>query len=133
MKKLDKIQQTDLTALVHSFQDACADKEYKDFVYGLNIKEEVLIDHVYPYTESGEIIELPKGSTIIDFAFEVNPDLAEHMTGALVNGKEVPFNYKVQNHDTIQIIAKGIPDRTNWEEFAYNMSTKLKIKEKESK
>ena len=97
------------------------------------IKEEVLIDHVYPYTESGEIIELPKGSTIIDFAFEVNPDLAEHMTGALVNGKEVPFNYKVQNHDTIQIIAKGIPDRTNWEEFAYNMSTKLKIKEKESK
>ncbi len=94
------------------------------------IKEEVLIDHVYPYTESGEIIELPKGSTIIDFAFEVNPDLAEHMTGALVNGIEVPLNYQVDNHDTIQIITKGIQDRSSWEEFAYNMSTKQKIKDK---
>ncbi len=94
------------------------------------IKEEVLIDHVYPYTESGEIVELPKGSTIIDFAFELNPDLAEHMTSALVNGKEVPLNYKVKNHDTIQIITKGIPDYSSWEEFAYNMSTKQKIKDK---
>jgi len=94
------------------------------------IKEEVLIDHVYPYTESGETIELPKGSTIMDFAFEVNPELAEYMTSALVDGKEVPLDYKVQNHDTIQILTKGIPDRSRWEEFAYNMSTKQKIKDK---
>ena len=94
------------------------------------ISEEVLIDHVYPYTENGITVELPKGSTIIDFAFEVSPATAEYMTGALVNGKEVPLNYKVKNHDTIQIVTKGIPDRSRWEEFAYNMSTKIKIKDK---
>ena len=45
MKKIDKVQQTDLTALVHSFQDACANKEYKSYVYGLNIKEELLMKY----------------------------------------------------------------------------------------
>ena len=94
------------------------------------IKEEVLIDHVYPYNEYGETIELPKGSTIMDFAFEVDSDLAEYMTSALVNGKEVPLDYKVQNHDTIQILTKGTPDRSRWEEYAFNMSTKQKIKDK---
>ena len=45
MKKIDEIPETDLTALKHSFQDACADKKYKDFVYGLNIKEEILMKY----------------------------------------------------------------------------------------
>ncbi len=43
MKKITDLYDTDLTALTHSFQDACADKKFKDFVYGLNIKEEVLM------------------------------------------------------------------------------------------
>jgi len=45
MKKMEDIQKTDLTALVHSFQDACADKEFKEFVYGLNIKEDILMKY----------------------------------------------------------------------------------------
>lgn len=43
MKKITDLYNTDMTALTHSFQDACADKKFKDFVYGLNIKEEVLM------------------------------------------------------------------------------------------
>ena len=45
MKKMEEIQKTDLTALTHSFQDACRDKEFKDYVYGLNIKEEILMKY----------------------------------------------------------------------------------------
>ena len=45
MKKEKSIFDVDLTKLTHSFQDACADKEFKDFVYGLNIKEEILIKY----------------------------------------------------------------------------------------
>ena len=45
MKKEKSFFDVDLTKLTHSFQDACADKEFKDFVYGLNIKEEILIKY----------------------------------------------------------------------------------------
>ena len=45
MKKFEDIQKADYTTLLHSFQDACADREYKDYVYGLNIKEEILMKY----------------------------------------------------------------------------------------
>lgn len=45
MNRIDKMSNVDLTALTHSFQDACADENFKNFVYGLNIKEEELMRH----------------------------------------------------------------------------------------
>ena len=45
MKNKKDMFDVDLTKLIHSFQDACADKDFKDFVYGLNIKEEILIKY----------------------------------------------------------------------------------------
>ena len=45
MKSINHMSDVDLTALTHSFQDACSDEEFKSFVYGLNIKEEVLMKH----------------------------------------------------------------------------------------
>ena len=45
MKKVADIYNVDLTALHQSFESACADKEFKDFVYGLNIKEDIMIKY----------------------------------------------------------------------------------------
>lgn len=79
------------------------------------ISRQLLTDHVYPYTHSGETIELPAGSTVLDFAMQAYPELVDQMTGILVNGREVPLNYVIQTADRIQILTKGKINQTHFE------------------
>ena len=93
------------------------------------IKKELLTNHVYIYNQTnGEIVELPKGSTTLDFACQVFPDQLDKMTGVIVNGKEVPFNTVLKNNDRIQIITKGKVNHEDWEKYAYTPTAKQKIK-----
>lgn len=92
------------------------------------IMSELLTEHVYAYTHSGDIIELPAGSTALDFACQVFPDSLDVMTGVLVNGKEVPLDRRLKNNDRVQIITYGETDHYNWEQFATTSSAKQKIK-----
>lgn len=92
------------------------------------INSELLTEHVYAYNHSGEIIELPAGSTALDFACQVFPDSLDIMTGVLVNGKEVPLNRPLKNNDRVQIITEGKINHENWEQFAHTSSAKQKIK-----
>jgi len=73
-----------------------------------SVKTDIFIDQVFVYTPKGEIKDLPKGSTPLDFAYRVHTDLGHRCIGARVNGKLVPFNYELKNGDVIEIIsAKG--------------------------
>lgn len=71
------------------------------------IKNELLTEHVYVYNHSGEIIELPYGSTGFDFVCHVNPEALDTMRGIVVNGKECPIDYVLNNNDRVQIMTKG--------------------------
>ena len=57
MKKMTDLYTTDETKLSHSFQDACSNKDFKDFVYGLNIKEDILMKYTTQLEESLEEYE----------------------------------------------------------------------------
>ena len=92
------------------------------------INQELLTEHVYTYTHSGKIIELPAGSTALDFACQVYPDSLDIMTGVLVNGKEVRLDYVLQHNDRVQIITKGKINHENWENYAKTPSAKKKLK-----
>lgn len=92
------------------------------------INSELLTEHVYAYNHNGEIIELPAGSTALDFACQVFPDSLDIMTGVLVNGKEVPLNHPLKNNDRVQIVTTGKINRENWEQFAHTSFAKQKIK-----
>jgi len=76
-----------------------------------SVKTDIFIDQVFVYTPKGEIKNLPKGSTPLDFAYRVHTELGHHCTGAKVNGRLVPLNYQLKNGDMIEIItskkAKG--------------------------
>jgi GTP pyrophosphokinase len=73
-----------------------------------SVKTDIFIDQVFVYTPKGEIKDLPKGSTPIDFAYRVHTELGHRCIGAKVNGKLVPFNYELRNGDVVEIIsAKG--------------------------
>jgi guanosine-3',5'-bis(diphosphate) 3'-pyrophosphohydrolase len=73
-----------------------------------SVKTDVLIDQVFVYTPKGEIKDLPRGSTPLDFAYRVHTELGHRSVGAKVNGKLVSFNYELKNGDIVEIIsAKG--------------------------
>jgi GTP diphosphokinase / guanosine-3',5'-bis(diphosphate) 3'-diphosphatase len=68
-------------------------------------KSDVISDRVFVYTPQGEIKELPKGATPLDFAFRIHTDLGYRCIGAKVNGKLEPLNYVIENGDVGEIIA----------------------------
>ncbi len=76
-----------------------------------SVKTDIFIDQVFVYTPKGEIKDLPKGSTPLDFAYRVHTELGHRCTGAKVNSRLVPLNYQLNNGDVVEIItakrAKG--------------------------
>jgi GTP pyrophosphokinase len=73
-----------------------------------SIKTDIFIDQVFVFTPRGEIKDLPKGSTPLDFAYRVHTELGHRCIGAKVNGRLVPLNYQLKNGDVVEVMsAKG--------------------------
>jgi len=70
-----------------------------------SVKTDVLVDRVFAYTPKGEIKDLPKGATPLDFAFRVHTDLGYRCIGAKVNGRLRPLNYTLKTGDMVDIVA----------------------------
>ena len=105
----------------------------KEFVY--QVKSELFADKVYVYTPKGDIIELPKGSTPIDFAYKIDTDLGNTMVSAKVNDEYVPIDYTLKNKDRVKIITDELSfgPRSDWEEKAITSYAKKRIREFERK
>lgn len=95
------------------------------------VKNELFSDKVYVYTSKGDIIELPKGATIIDFAYKIHTDIGNTMTGAYVNDEMVPVDYELKNKDRVRVITDSFSfgPREDWMEKAHTSVAKRKIKE----
>ncbi len=76
-------------------------------------KSELFQDRVYVLTPLGKVIDLPKGSTPIDFAYTLHTDLGHRTRGAKINGSIVPLNTKLQNGQRVEILTSkhGSPSR----------------------
>jgi len=70
-----------------------------------SVKTDIFMDQVFVYTPKGEIKDLPKGSTPLDFAYRVHTELGHRCIGAKVNGRLVPFNYQLKNGDVVEIMS----------------------------
>lgn len=95
------------------------------------VKNELFSDKVYVYTTKGDIIELPKGSTPIDFAYKMHTDIGNTMVGAFVNDEYVPVDYILQNKDRVRIVTDDLAfgQREDWVSKARTSLAKKKIKE----
>lgn len=77
------------------------------------IKEDLFKDRVYVFTPKGQVIDLPAGSTPIDFAYQIHTEVGERCRGARVRGKLVSLDYQLQSGDQVEIITakRGGPSR----------------------
>jgi (p)ppGpp synthase/HD superfamily hydrolase len=76
-------------------------------------------DRIFAFTPQGELIQLPKGATPVDFAYAVHTDLGDQAVGAKINGRVVPLRTQVQNGDQVQILrSKAQVPQKVWLSFA---------------
>lgn len=94
------------------------------------VKQEIFSNNIYVYTLAGDIVELPNGSTVIDFAYKLHSDLGNHLFKAYINGKEVKLTHKLSNKDRILIVQgeKSHPHES-WLEHAITSKAKRQIRE----
>ncbi len=86
-------------------------------------------DEIYVFTPKGELRILPKGSTPVDFAFDIHSEIGFHCIGAKVNGRIVPLNTPLSSGDQIEIItSKNQTPNPDWEQFVVTHKAKSHIR-----
>ena len=94
------------------------------------VKNELFANKIYVYTTKGDIIELPIGSTIIDYAYKLDTNIGNTMIGAFVNDEYVPLDYVLQNKDRVRIVTNELSNgpEEKWLDIAKTSLAKSKIK-----
>ncbi|MCB0271485.1 MAG: bifunctional (p)ppGpp synthetase/guanosine-3',5'-bis(diphosphate) 3'-pyrophosphohydrolase [Bdellovibrionales bacterium] len=94
-----------------------------------SVKIDLYSDEVFVFTPRGEVIELPKGSTPIDFAYRIHTEVGHHCKGARVNEKMVPLRHQLRNGDIVDIITDPnmLPSK-DWLNFVKTSKAKSKIR-----
>jgi guanosine-3',5'-bis(diphosphate) 3'-pyrophosphohydrolase len=92
-------------AWVRRLLESQQDSDAQDFFQDLKI--DMFSDEVFVFTPRGDVINLPAGATPIDFAYNIHSAVGNRMTGAIVNGRIVPFNHELQNGDIIEVLTSN--------------------------
>ena len=98
--------------------------------YVESVKLDLFSDQVFAFTPMGDVIDLPKDATPVDFAFRIHTDVGFRITGALVNGRICPLNTKLHNGDIVEIMTSKTPaPRLDWLNFVVTKLAQSKIKQ----
>ena len=114
-----------LRQMVNLQQELSDPREYVEA-----LKVDVFSDEVFVFTPRGDVIDLPKGSIPLDFAYRIHTEVGNHCVGAKVNGRLVPLEYKLKNGDIVSIItnqANNGPSR-DWLNIVASSETRNKIR-----
>src|SRR6202012_1164969 len=104
--------------------DSAAPNEFLE-----NTKLELYHDQVFCFTPKGELIQLPRGATPVDFAYAVHSQIGDTCVGAKINGRIMPLRTVLQNGDQVEIVtSKAQTPSPTWEDFVVTGKAKARIR-----
>ncbi len=99
----------------------------KEFVE--SVKLDLFADQVFAFTPAGDVVDLPANSTPVDFAYRIHTEVGHRTVGALINGRIVPLDTKLQNGDIVEILtSKQFMPKIDWLNFVVTKSAISKIR-----
>ena len=93
-------------------------------------KVDLYSDEVFVFTPKGDLFKLPKGATVLDFAYRIHTNVGSHCSGGRVNGKNVPMRTRLQSGDQVEILTS--PNQTpkrDWLSIAVTSKARAKIRQ----
>ena len=94
-----------------------------------NTKLELYDDQVFCFTPKGQLVQLPRGATPVDFAYSVHSQVGDTCVGAKVNGRLLPLRYQLQNGDQVEIMtSRGGTPSPQWERFVVTGKARARIR-----
>lgn len=93
-----------------------------------SVRRELLGKRVFVFLRNGKILNLSRGATTIDAAFQIHTEVGLNMHGVEINGKPVPFSYELQNGDVVNILTGEGRPATDWMRYAKSRSTRSKLR-----
>ncbi|GFZ80170.1 GTP pyrophosphokinase [Elstera cyanobacteriorum] len=123
-KKSEGAQYRWLRELLDILEHASGPEEFLE-----HTKLEMFQDQVFCFTPKGELFQLPRGATPVDFAYAVHSQIGDTCVGAKINGRIVQLRSVLQNGDQVEIItSKGQTPSADWEDFVVTGKAKARIR-----
>ncbi len=104
-------------------------EEDDDTSFASEVTSDMLAEMIYVFTPKGDVMELPRGATPVDFAYRIHSDVGDKTVGAIVNDVIVPLNYELADNDIVKIKtnSNATPNK-DWLNFVKTSQAKNKIK-----
>ena len=125
-KKVQAIMEQKLE-MFRNIIETNSDENDASFENAMN--NDLLGELIYVFTPKGDVIELPKDATPVDFAYRIHSRVGDTTTGAIVNDTIVPLSYALQNNDIVKVITNNnATPNQDWLSFVKTQQAKTKIK-----
>ncbi|MDR2815188.1 MAG: HD domain-containing protein [Proteiniphilum sp.] len=123
-------EETGLDEFLTNVRMALESKEINPHDLMQNFRMDLYKDEIYVFTPQGKLIKLPKGATVLDFAFAVHTGLGSKCVSAKVNEKNVPIRHILNNGDTVMVQTSPTQSpKRGWLSFVATSKARIKIKQ----
>lgn len=120
----------ELETWIERIRDQLKNPDSDAFEFLDDFKLNLVSADINVFTPKGDMLTLPQGSTVIDFAYEIHSDLGNKCIGAKINNKLVPVSHVLQNGDQIEVLtSKNQTPKLEWLKFTTSAKARAKIKD----